>query len=167
MGRIFTELGNDVSRDAGLLGFEAFGVDSVVADQRISLAENLTLIGWIGDGFGITYHPGVENDFPPNFGPRAKSYALVDASVSEGQNSFPDGAFLRFIFGEYSIPASLGSRIFLEKNLREPLLGGPLAMGQEVCCDGGRNGLFPAGNFPFRPKKAKIGLAKGRTEELA
>jgi hypothetical protein len=97
--RLFAELGDDVAGDLRPVGFEARGVDPVVADKGIGLAEDLTVVGRVGDALRVADDPGIENDFPPDLGGRAETYALVDGAVREGQNAFSDGACLRFIFG--------------------------------------------------------------------
>jgi hypothetical protein len=98
VGGLLAELRDDIPGDPGPLRFGTRGVDAVVADERIGLAEDLPVIRRIGDAFGIADDPGVENDFPPGSGGRAETYALDDGSVRKGQNGFPDGACLRFIF---------------------------------------------------------------------
>jgi len=60
------------------------------------------MIGRVGDALRVADDPGIENDFPPDFGGRAETYALVDGAVREGQNAFSDGACLRFILAQYS-----------------------------------------------------------------
>jgi hypothetical protein len=98
VGRLPAELRNDIARDPGSLRFGARGIDAVVADEGIGLTEDLPMIGRVGDALGIADDPRIENDFPPGSGGRAETYALVDGAVREGQNGFPDGACLRFIF---------------------------------------------------------------------
>jgi len=56
------------------------------------------VVGRVGDGLRVADDPGIENDFPPDPGGRAETYALVDGSVRKGQNGFSDGACLRLIF---------------------------------------------------------------------
>jgi hypothetical protein len=100
--RLLADLGEDIARDAGPVRFEAPRVDAVVADEGVGLAEDLPLVGGVGDGLRVADDPGIENDFPPNFGACAETYALVDGAVGEGQNRFPDDELLRFILAQYS-----------------------------------------------------------------
>ena len=99
---LLAELRDNVAGDPRLLGFEARGIDPVVADERISLAEDLAVVGRVGDALRVADDPGIENDFPPDFSGRAETYALVDGAVREDQNAFSDGACLRFILAQYS-----------------------------------------------------------------
>ncbi len=99
MGRLLAELGDDVTRDARPVGLEAGGIDAVVADERVGLAEDLAVVGRVGDGLRVADDPGIEDDFPTDAKGRAKAYALVDGSVRQGQNGVSDGACLRLIFG--------------------------------------------------------------------
>jgi len=97
--RLLAELGNDVAGDARPVGLEARRIDAIVADERIGLAEDLAVVGRVGDALRVADDPGIENDFPPDLGGRAEAYALVDGTVRKGQKRFSDGAFLRLIFG--------------------------------------------------------------------
>ena len=53
VGRRFAEFGDDVTRDLRPVGFETRRIDSVIADERVGLDEDLTAIGRICDRFGI------------------------------------------------------------------------------------------------------------------
>jgi hypothetical protein len=98
VGRLPAEPRNDVAGDPRSVRLETRGIDAVVADEGIGLAENLSVVGRIGDALRVADDPRIENDFPPGSGARAETYALIDGTVREGQNGFPDGACLRFIF---------------------------------------------------------------------
>jgi hypothetical protein len=41
----------------------AFVRDAVIANERIGENENLAAIGWIRQGFGVSDHAGIEDDF--------------------------------------------------------------------------------------------------------
>jgi hypothetical protein len=98
VGRFFAEFRNNVAGNPGPVGLKARRVDAVIADERIGLAENLAVIGRIGDALRVADDSGVENDFPPDLYGRAEAYALEDSAVREGQNRVSDGACLRLIF---------------------------------------------------------------------
>jgi hypothetical protein len=95
---LFAELRDDVAGNPGPIRLETRGVDPVVADERVGLAEDLAVVGRVGDALRVADDSGIENDFPPDLGGRAETYALKDGAVREGQNGFSDGACLRFIF---------------------------------------------------------------------
>ena len=99
MGRPGAELRDDVPGDLRPVGLEREGVDPVVADEGIGLAEDLAAIGRVGDALRIADDPGIENDFPPGPGDRAEAYALEDGSVRESQSRSANGVSLRSIFG--------------------------------------------------------------------
>lgn len=92
------ELRDDVTGDPGPLGLERRRIDAVVADERVGLAEDLAVIGRVGDALGIAHDPGVENDFPPDLGVGAETYAFEDGPVREGQNRSANALILRRIF---------------------------------------------------------------------
>jgi hypothetical protein len=102
VGRLFAELRDDVAGDVRPVRFETRGIDAVIADQRIGLAEDLAVVRGVGDALRVADDPGIENDFPPDLRAGAETYALADGPVGEGQNRFPDEPVLRFILGEYS-----------------------------------------------------------------
>jgi len=88
MRRRRAQLAHDVSPDFRPVGFKTRGADAVVADERVGLAEDLAVIGGIGDGFGVANHARVENDFSRDFGRGAKAFARPDASVFKDQDRF-------------------------------------------------------------------------------
>ncbi len=92
------ELRDDVAGDLGPVGLETGRVDAVVADERVGLAEDLAAVGRVGDAFRVADDPGIENDFPPDIGGRAESYALEDGPVREGQCCSANEVSLRSIF---------------------------------------------------------------------
>ncbi len=93
------ELRDDVPGDPGPLGLEALGIDAVVADERVGLAEDLAVVGGVGDALGIADDPGIENDFPPDLGAGAETYAFEDGPVREGQYRSFNKPILRPISG--------------------------------------------------------------------
>jgi len=96
------QLRDDVAGDLRPFRLEAGGIDAIVADERVGLAQDLAVIGGIGDRFRVADDPGIENDFPPDLGARAEAYALEDGPVREGQNCSANEVSLRSIFGQYS-----------------------------------------------------------------
>ena len=73
---------------------KALGGDAVVADQRVGLAEDLAVVGGIGDGLGVADHARVENDFPRDLGEGAEAFARPDAAVFEDEDRFQTGKIL-------------------------------------------------------------------------
>ena len=69
-------------------GFGVFGVDAVVADERVGHADHLAILGGIGQNFLISGHGGVKDDFARGFTGAGKGLAGEDRSVFEGQNRF-------------------------------------------------------------------------------
>jgi hypothetical protein len=98
MGGGLTKLRKDIARDPWPFRFEGRRAHAVVADERIGLAENLAVIGRVGNGFRVTDDTRIKNDFPPDFGAGAEPYALVDGAVRKGQNGFPNETRLPLIF---------------------------------------------------------------------
>lgn len=96
---MLAELGDDVARDLRPVGLEARGVNAVIPDEGIGLAEDLTPVARIGDGFRIADDPGIENDFPPGLDVRAETYALEDGPVRKGQRRSANVVGLPSIFG--------------------------------------------------------------------
>jgi hypothetical protein len=98
VGGMGAELRDDVPGHLRPLGLERSGVDAVVADERIGLAEDLAVIGRVGDALGIADDPRIENDLPPDFGAGAETYAFEDGPVREGQDRSSNELILRSIF---------------------------------------------------------------------
>jgi hypothetical protein len=88
VGGAFAGLADDVAADFRLVGFEGLGGDAVVADEGIGLAEDLAVVGGVGDGFGIADHPRIENDFPRDLGEGAEAFARPDAAVFQDEDRF-------------------------------------------------------------------------------
>jgi hypothetical protein len=61
--------------------FDVFGVDTVVADMRVSQGDDLAGIRWIGQDFLITRHGGIENDFARRVTGSANGNTFKDCSV--------------------------------------------------------------------------------------
>jgi hypothetical protein len=81
VGRTGAELRNDIAGDLRPFRLEAGGIDAIVADERVGLAQDLAMIGGVGDTLRVADDPGIENDFPPDLGARAEAYALEDGPV--------------------------------------------------------------------------------------
>jgi hypothetical protein len=97
MGREASVFGDDIASYPGAVGLKIIRVDTVVADQRVGLNQNLAVVGGVGDGFHITHHPRVKNDFPPGFSAGSESSALKDRSIFEDQHSvFRVSVLLKF-----------------------------------------------------------------------
>jgi hypothetical protein len=79
--RDIAQLADDVAPGLGLVRLEAFGADAVVADQGIRLAEDLAVVGGVGDRLRVAYHAGVEDDFPRDFGEGTEPFAGPNAAV--------------------------------------------------------------------------------------
>ena len=62
-----------------------FRVDAVVADQRISHGDDLSLVGRIGQDLLVAGHAGVENDFAEGFVVRSKAAAGEDCSIFQSE----------------------------------------------------------------------------------
>ena len=65
--------------------FKVLGVDTVVADQRISQGHQLPGVGRVGEYLLITRHAGVEHHFSEAFDPGAKANTLVNRAVFQDQ----------------------------------------------------------------------------------
>jgi hypothetical protein len=69
--------------------FLIVGVGPNISNVRISQADNLSRIAWIGKNFLISGEAGVKNNFaaPPSVGSRGA--AMKNAPVFERKNSLP------------------------------------------------------------------------------
>src|SRR6476620_7187806 len=76
---------NDQRRDPRLAGFVVLRGNTIVTDQRIGHAHQLTLEGRIRADFLVSGHCGGEDDLAGAFGASPGSPATEYAAVSQGQ----------------------------------------------------------------------------------
>ena len=72
--------------DVGLSGFLVIEVCADVADVRISQADNLARVTWVGEDFLITGKAGIENDFAAAARDRAGRAAIKDSPILQCEN---------------------------------------------------------------------------------
>ena len=79
--RNLREFPNDQRFDVGVPGLFILEIRADVADVRISQADNLARIAWIGENFLISGEAGIENDFAAAARDGAARAAVKDAPV--------------------------------------------------------------------------------------
>jgi hypothetical protein len=77
--------------------FLIIGVGPDVSNVRISQANNLSRVTWIGENFLISGEAGIENDFAAAPGDRSRCAALKYSPVFERKNSLPSFCFRQWI----------------------------------------------------------------------
>ena len=68
-----------------LAGFDVFGIDAGIADQRVRHRDDLAGVGRVRQDLLITRHRGIENDFAHGFAFKAVSVATKNTPVFEQQ----------------------------------------------------------------------------------
>ena len=91
------EFANDERLDVRVRGFLIIGIGPDVANVRISQADNLARVTWIGENFLISGEAGVKNDFAAPPGDRSRGAAMKNAPVFERKNSLPSFCFRQWI----------------------------------------------------------------------
>ena len=93
------EFADDQRFDIGPRGFFIFHICAHIADVRISEADNLPRITWVGENFLISGEAGIENDFAAAARDRARGASVKEAPVfqREGRGSVLD-------FCQWSLP---------------------------------------------------------------
>src|SRR3989344_5336812 len=103
--RIF---GNDEAGYLYPLGFKfSFVRHSVIADERIGEHKYLSGIRWIGQGFGISHHPCIENDFSGRRTFCSKALALDESPVFQVKShtkNWPVASILRLAWSSLRMP---------------------------------------------------------------
>jgi hypothetical protein len=93
------EFADDQRFDMRARGFFIFQICAHIADVRISEADNLPRITWVGENFLISGEAGIENDFAAAARDRARGASVKEAPVfqREGRGSVLD-------FCQWSLP---------------------------------------------------------------
>ena len=76
---------NDKGFEKRLSGFDVFGIDAGIADQRVGHRDDLTGVGRIRQDLLIARHRGVEDDFADGFALKAVSLSSKNTPVFEQQ----------------------------------------------------------------------------------
>ena len=93
------------SRPRGLFIFE---ICADIADVRVSEANNLSRVTWVGENFLVTGEAGIENDFAASACDSAGSASVKDAPVFEREYGGSVQNFRQCVLRPTSFVAGLG-----------------------------------------------------------
>ena len=85
----FAKFADDESAEEQATAFDVFGIDAVVADERIGHGDDLAVIGGIGEDFLVAGHAGVEHHFAVDLTGCAECLTRIDDPVCQRQFCLP------------------------------------------------------------------------------
>ena len=80
----FLVLFDDKGRYLNSVGFDIFGADAVIADERIGHGDHLSVVGRVCQDFLVPGHAGVKNHFSRRFSLTGKTFAGEGSAVFQG-----------------------------------------------------------------------------------